>query len=110
MPCVPLFHERTGWAESFFAGCSNWYSYKSPAKNFFSGTCCLEYMPVTPTALMRPDRSKQCLLSALLKQYGLHFWHANFAHETIFAKHLVLLEELRLEMVSALKFVPGIQL
>ena len=28
LPCPPLFHGRTGWAERFFVGFGNWYSYK----------------------------------------------------------------------------------
>ena len=28
LPCPPLFHGRTSWAERFFAGFGNWYSYK----------------------------------------------------------------------------------
>ena len=34
--CPPLFHGRTGWAESFFVGFGNWYRYKPETKYSFS--------------------------------------------------------------------------
>ena len=42
LPCPPLFHGRTGWTESFFAGFGHWYSCKPQAKNSFLGIYCLE--------------------------------------------------------------------
>ena len=33
LPYPPLFHGRMSWAESFFAGFGDWYSYKPQAKN-----------------------------------------------------------------------------
>ena len=41
---------------------------------------------------------QETIIDSILKQFGLHFCHANFVHAIIFAKHLVLLEGLLLEI------------
>ena len=70
MPALsPAFSWANGLGRVFFAGFDNWYSCKPQAKNFFSGIYCLEKRSVTPTALMRRDRWKQCSLSAALYTY-----------------------------------------
>ena len=61
-----IFTKKNGFGRDFFADSGNWYSYKLQAENSFSGIYQLVQMSAIQTAQMRPERTKQCSLSAVM--------------------------------------------